>query len=838
METSSQIGKDHSYINKLPTFADRGQAIAKRLEAVKSDPSYLALPKERQDKIRADIYHKYVPTSYSGFHLAVPDEKTWVEATGRDTTFHTRDDNFKKEDTKFSDSFKEGTDKSRRQDFANSGMRAIHQVDLFGTKVANRAFMAMFGLHEHFTHENSLSDLIVPGSSEAADYEKFKKNAIVRVVQNHKDALEQNIQTSNFWLQTHPRNTIIGNLANNLGETIATLPLYEAIGAVGIPGKVAKYVPMGSLTTKLMQTPVGKWVGKRLVEATDGYLSTLVVSGGDKKEAAIGGAAFAGVGAAGEGIAKVLKIAAAPLIKKWTANTIAMGGKPFAQEIANSAMAEEEQEIAHEGEGIAHIKRVESIRSFIADTTQKAEARAERETELGKLGALQEERANKIKAWKERQEQRARLDPVMDKLHKGEKVSLNSLAVATYQKPLNQLSKNQRSLVLAKRMELIDQAAQEAPVHLPDLHKDEVEHNIQAARKENPLMNSLMSDFEKLGVKFADAVTDNSAADISRETGISNVKGAAKKVKKAAEYTPGAHPEYDEMSRTVGSDGLTNLERATKRSKTDSSRPPEGFLPHTETEKNSIEAMLGRPYNENTDSHYMRRSYNVGKKENLAPVKFASLNSASSVSLRAPRNRTQFMDAISDRSKAGANKFIDLLKTHIPANIHFEDPAHMMLFFYGNRKELVKTKEGEAIVRTLRDRLRQTKGWEGVDAKQLDTSAKYLHNHLYDMAKSGHLVSEGNIYRSTQLSGPLSWTKWQAPLSNEADQETIALTEKALKNHPQAARTFKTLVKTLQKARGTYQTPEEYAEYKRVLADSSHTILSHATTGDAIIFGK
>lgn len=723
------------------------------------------MPKERQEKIRADIYHKYVPTSYSGFHLAIPDEKTWVEATGRDTTFHTRDDDFKKEDTKFSDSFKEGTDKSRRQDFANSGMRAIHQVDLFGTKVANRAFMAMFGLHEHFTHENSLSDLIVPGSSEAKDYEKFKQNSIVRAVQNHKDALEQDIQTSNFWLQTHPRNTIIGNLGNTLGETIATLPLYEAIGAAGIPGRIAKYVPTSSLTAKLAASPIGKWVGKRLIEATDGYLSTLVVSGGDNKEAAIGGAAFAGVGAAGEGIAKVLKIAAAPLIKKWTANTIAMGGKPFAQEVANSAMAEEEQEIAHEGEGIAHIKRVENIRSFIADTTQKAEARAERETELGKLGAQQEERANKIKAWKERQEQRARLDPVMDKLHKGEKVSLNSLAVATYQKPLNQLSKNQHSLVLAKRMELIDQAAQEAPVHLPDLHKDEVEHNIQIARKENPLMNSLMSDFEKLGVKFADAVTDNSAADISRETGISNVKGAAKKVSKAAKEIE-----------------------------------PKG--------------------------------------EFISPKQFASLNSSSTASLRAPRNRAEFAKTVSDRSKEGANKLIDLLKTNIPANIHFEDPAHMMLFFYGNRKQLATTKEGEALVKSIRYRLDQTKGWESLDSKDLDTASKWLHTHIYDMAHSEHLTQEGNIFRSSGLSGPMSWTPWQHQLSNESDQKVIALTTKALKNHPQALKTFNTVVKTLQKNKAQYRTPEEYLAYKKTLADSSHTILSHATTGDATIFGK
>ena len=59
--------------------------LLERLEAVKDDPKYQALPDEHKAKVRADIYKKYVPASYSGFHLPVPDEKTWVEATGRDT---------------------------------------------------------------------------------------------------------------------------------------------------------------------------------------------------------------------------------------------------------------------------------------------------------------------------------------------------------------------------------------------------------------------------------------------------------------------------------------------------------------------------------------------------------------------------------------------------------------------------------------------------------------------------------------------------------------------------------------------------------------------------------
>ena len=225
-----------------------------------------------------------------------------------------------------------------------------------------------------------------------------------------------------------------------------------------------------------------------------------------------------------------------------------MGGKPLAQELAHSAMAEAEVEASHEGEGIAQIKRAEQILSFIRDKTLTATARAEYEKDLGKLGAQQKQRAEEVAAWKERQEQRARLDPIVHKLHEGEKVSLNSIAIAQFKKILNQLSKNQRALVLAKRMDLIDQAAREAPVHLPELHHDEVEHNIQEARAANPIMNAFMAEDEKLfGVKFADAVTENQAQQVAHETGIANEPAAGRKVRKVQKEV-GAEPTSKPIS--------------------------------------------------------------------------------------------------------------------------------------------------------------------------------------------------------------------------------------------------------------------------------------------------
>lgn len=743
--------KDHSYITKLPTFADRGAAIAKRLEEVKANPKYQALPEEHKTKVRADIYHKYVPASYSGFHLPVPDEKTWVEATAGE--------NYHFNNEKLSSTYEKTNKEGGRSDFwrrneetrhdASAGAnKAVTEVKLFGARVANRAFMGMFDLAQHFTHETNLSDLIVPGSTEAKRREEFLKTDTMRMVKNYEDTQRSKIQGADFWIQTHPRDTVIGRLDGMVGEQVATLPLYEAVGVLGAATKVGAVV--GSkipLTAKLSASPSGKWVAKRLVEATDGYLATLVTSGGSNKEAEKGAASFAVGGAVLGSAGKLLKIAAAPLIKKWTANTIAMGGKVLAQELAHSGMTEAEIEASHEGDGIAHIKRVEEIRSFMADTTKSAAARAERETELGKLGAQQEERTNKIKAWKERQEQRARLDPILHKLHEGEKVSLNSIAVAQFKKNLNQLSKNQRALVLAKRMDLIDQAAIEAPVHLPELHHDEVAQQIEQSRKELSAFNTLTQTLEKLGIKIETAPIENDITQIKEQTGIKNGPAGAKKVAKVNK----------EASKATG--------------------------------------------------------------EVITPERFVSLSNESVSYLRAPRNRTAFNETVSDRSKAGANKFIDELKKASPGNIHFEDPAHLMLFHYANKGKLDKS-----LVAALTYRLRQTAGRESYTAAQLAEEAVATKVHMYSMARSGHLQTEGNIFRSSQLHGPWRWTKWQRQLESDGDKAIMQKTISALKQHPQAQKAYKATLNILKKDRPNIKTAEQYYDYVRKMDNYSRNI--------------
>lgn len=733
--------KDHSYITKLPTFADRGAAIAKRLESIKADKKYQALPEDKKAKVREDLYNKYVPASYSGFHLPVPDKDTWVGATGRDTSFKVP----KTPDEKLSDTYKDPRNKQFGQDFMVGASKFLDGVSLFGAKIANKTFSKMFNLDGVVSHPDD------------SWLDKSAIHAVTntkRVLDNFEDAQKAKIQSDDFWLQTHPRDTKIGRLASDSGEMIASLPLYEAIGAFQIGARglnvAGKVLP---LTAKLVSTPTGKFVAKRLISATDFYLATLAGTGGNKQQAAGSAVAGAVAESALGGVGKLAKIAAAPLIKKWTANTIAMGGIPFAQDVAQSAMHEMEHvdnwflkpaNLLDLTIGKNHELTHGIMVHPASDTTGHFTTA---DGGVWSYGSRETQQKGYEELVRRAEAQRVEHDPVMAKLHEGEKVSLESTAQIWLKKSVKELSIDERKFIFGKRLEQINQAAAEAPVHLPDLHKQEVEASIVQQRQTNPVLNGFMSKLEQQGVKFTDAVVENNTKQIAEETGIANTQGATKKLAKATRKVSG----------------------------------------------------------------------------NISEKGFASHKVDSIAYFKNPRNRVAVADAVSDRSKAGLNKFIDVLKQADGGKITFEDQTHRMLFHYGNRKSLP-----ESVANSLLYRIRQVKGYENKTAPEIQKEADWLHVHLLEMAKGGQLTSEKNVFRSSEFAGgPMSWSKWQKQLASENDQVVIKGARKALARHPHALQGFDATVKQIQQMSFNAKTPEEYLTYKRAIQESSLNIVQH-----------
>lgn len=763
---------DHSFINKLPTFQQRGKAIASRLASIKADPRYQKLSPDKQAKVRADLYDKHVPVAYQGFKYDVPDKKTWVEASAGDTSKGARGFELPgSKSTSFKGSFQK---KSSIEEFVNAANlgadKAISGLELFGIKVANKAFSKMAGLDSYFTHNSDgwLSKAIVNG-------DKYVKQTL----QNQQNAAEHRIQSDDFWLQTHPRDTIIGKLGSMSGEVIATLPLYEAIGAMGVGakilgtagkvGEVAKigaplgeaFGPTKSLTNVLQQSPIGKFVAKRFINATDVYLASFAESGGSASEArsnAISGASLetAGIPLA-KGTGKLIKIAAAPLIKKWTANTIAMGGKPFAEDLMQSAATE--VKYAHDWfmrpasvQEITFGKSYDLIHGIrVHPETEGTGHFSTSDGQIYKYSGKQHQQQVFNQLVKTAEETRLVHDPVMAKLHEAEKNSLESIAISKFKMGMGSITKEQKLEVLGERWMQIQQAAQEAPVHLPELEKEQVASTIMDERKANSVFNELASQMEKLGIKIEDAVTENNIEAVAKETGISNTDAAASKLVKNTK-----------PFRSVGAD-------------------------------------LNR--------------YQDARKYSIAYY-------------RAPRNRTKFIDTITSMKVGNFNKFYEYLKDAMGSSIKFETPRDMMLYHYGMIKSMPEEFQ-KPMKSALLTNLKKISGFENKTAKEIGTEAAHFHNHMYDLAQSGRLGSEGNVFASTRASGPMGWTKYQAILAKESDAEVIKVARAALQRHPEALKGFDATVARLQKLSFKAKTPEEYLAYKKAIAESSTNIVQH-----------
>lgn len=590
---AAQHAKDPS---TLPTFAERGTAIASKLERIKGNPSYQALSPDQKAKVREGLYVKYVVPSFHDFKLPVPDERTWVGATGRDIHAF---------GGKLSESYGGLAGDDFNKDLITGADKGLTKIGMFGMKVSNEAFSSLHGLWDHFTHASGINK----GAASTPEWSVQKDMA------NAQERMGRQVQSDDFWLQTHPRTTVMGKLASDAGELIATLPLYEAIGA-GRAAVGVKAFDSLSLTQKLAGSKAGMFVAKRLGEATDGYISSLIASGGDTKEATGGAVGFAAMGALGSVGAK---IASVPLIKKWSANLIAMGGKPFAQDLMQSALDEEaglihsEGKLSHDlGMGIKIHPEDESKGAFefggkIIPYSNPAERQEAYDTIQAKAMQLRKEN-----------------DPLLHKLHEGEKASLNSLSRSRFGKFVSGLDKSEIAELRSARLNSIEQAAYEAPVHVPDIQRQEIAASLQKQMQASPAMQEADKILQKYGVNTAKTVADNSIDKIAIETGIKDTRAVQRK--------------------------LSQIQREASRIR------PEKTL--------------------------------AEKKGAFTPASFAQLKNDSIAYLRSPSRRKEVADNIGERAGGNFKGFVDYLKSIDGGKLHFETDYQRLLFHHANRKEL------------------------------------------------------------------------------------------------------------------------------------------------------
>jgi hypothetical protein len=291
---------------------------------------------------------------------------------------------------------------------------------------------------------------------------------------------------ANFWLQTHPNQALSDKIGSLTGETIVQLPLYDAIDKGLIALKAGS-----KLTEVLESTSVGKFIGSRLTEAASGYLGSILQNGTPKEnvEAAL---TFMGFGTALEGSGKVLTAGSSMLAKKFTANVLSIGGRPFQDAITDQAIQEMEHVANHPID--EHLPKL--------------------------LNQIRDE------------------DPVKFDLTNAEKGILNSISLIHFGKIYNELGESAKTAVRMARANQVKEAIVEAPIHLPDIAQANTENELAEQRKQNPQLDQTINYLEqKYGGKVSSELVDAEATDIKEQTGISNSQAATDKVGKQIETT-------------------------------------------------------------------------------------------------------------------------------------------------------------------------------------------------------------------------------------------------------------------------------------------------------------
>ena len=578
-------------------------------------------------------------------------------------------------------------------------------------------------------------------------FNKANNTLLGRAQRDAQDGVHQ----TNFWLQTHPRGTKLATAGEWTGEQVVQLPLYEALGSISALGEGA------NVTSKLAKTGVGKFVAKRIGDAFDGFVSNMATSGGDAStkenlQSAVGFAVFGGAfEKASEWLAKV-----AARKGEWAAT---QGGAPKGLPAESRVLEGEYMPEPITAASDSAIKKWAS-----EHVAMGGQPFAEDIIHSGFIELTAPVKQRELSA-STRAIDRQKLDPTLAQLHDGEKMALQSLALRHYGQSLDSLPHDIQQKVLARRLELMHEATFELPVHLPDLAHAEYENEIAAEVKGNPELGKRMAEVQALSPKKtapAQVMAKNQVKDIAEQTGIISKEAA---LNKADRFQRDVRGRFSKK----GSYGLEE--------KASASFGPKDLA---ELHKNSVA--------------YFKNPGKAGERR------------AADGTLIGGRDKRTW----NERLKAENTKqFIETLKEGQGGGIKFEDPKHLMLFNWANRKELP-----EVVASKLRYELK--KAYPNYHVKQLDAMADRGLVHLQMLAQSGRLAKGESVFNSTNMFG--APTEWQTALNTEIDAAELQHLKETIKMHPNGLKAMKGILDVFQSNRANSITkPEDWLMYNKVI---------------------
>jgi hypothetical protein len=725
-----------------------------------------------KNQVLADYYRKRVVPTYRDLGYAIPDQARWIQG------IQSKNLNIKPEDFYESNSL---IDHTRRISATtiSSGVDLFSHIAVAGINLGQAASRQYLNLDKFFqAHHLSLGPEAT--EQEKKDYKNSWDQDLKEQIQKRSS---QVINDLGFWMDINPSKSWTRYIDTFVGENLIQLPFYKAIG---IPLKAAgvalESTAVGNLTKTLNYTKGGQFVANRLKDGAEALIAS-VVQGQSKEDVADNILGFWAIGSVADGAT----IAGSSLIKRFTAKTVAMGGTPLQEAVTQQAMHEMDSikgEVVnpHPDISVDYPSRPKDF--WFSATNPKT----------GGVNKFNVSTEQEIQRWIQHFEGHGYID-----------VKYGKIAKTTEE------SKKEWDNWRNEAVEEIKGSGD--PVKTTLVTAEKITLSSLGKEKYGKAWNQLSQAQRALIKQDRDKLTSQAVQevvyhnpDIAKSAAtvsvINDEKLNSKLAKKNLEFyqkfgikIPDAVHEA-ELDHTAKTTGINNIDNATKK-----------------VAKASKEVSTANTAKVNEAKSENPRQYASFKIDSLAYFK----NIKSSFDeAKSKVNWEKDLQELSDED------LIKDLKEHSP-NLKFESDRNAILWAYNYAKNLPKPFLSR-IEDLLQDRL-------GNDPRVWARQAKELENHMENLAYSGYLSSEGNIFRSTNLEGRP--TKWQRELSREYIQqerdEYYAAMAPYRKFHSQEVRSGYELLESLQRARTAAIYDQEPNKVK-LLSQKIRTLASEKVT--------
>jgi hypothetical protein len=721
-----------------------------------------------QEKVLSNYYDKYVKPGYEGNAFPAPDKATWVKGIriAKESGF-TAGDYY---DNTVAQNFLRGTAGA-----AKGGLNIFTGLLHTGVSMDKTAGMALLGIDRFFSDRKHNLD----GELKIEHLDAIKKLGEEQAKEANKriDEANWNMQlSSNFFLAIHPSNTYVGKMSSSIGELVAQLPFYEAIGAVrlgamakGAPvlGKAASMaeavgsrlsssrIPMpemlktaadkiastsiyeaaktgtANLTEMLASTARGKIVATSLHAAGDGYLSGLAMDHGIKGsgEDAKNYAEFAGeLGMGG----KVLAGAGGWFARKFISKVAAEGGRPLVQAIFDEA----HNDLTNGGANDGSLVLGKNANGEEVSLHPKNEAEGHLQIGDKRIRyANAEQRQNMVSAAIRHISEE---DPVRHKLVQSAKIILQDHAkelgpMQAKTLGYHELGPMQLATLNVKLGAEVERAIQEFPLHNPEKAKALAAQGLEEDTKSNPALAQRVAEFEKkYKIKVSDEMHEHEVETTKINTGNKSAQGVMRKVKQSLAKAP---------------------------------------------------------------------------KDDEAPRSYVSFKAATAAYFKNPAGQRaaspnfNYKDWLADMD---SDDFISELKAHSGIKTSTESPKNMLIWAWGHSKNM-PPEFAERIQEELHDLNNDPKVKKydkvGNSPGEWDKQFKNMEYHMQKLANTNALKRKNTIYATSNYGGWDIRSDWMLELTQDQENQEAAKFAKLTKNYPAAADGMSMMLKALQTER-------------------------------------